>query len=335
MRKTKILLILIMVMLASFQTTQAYCQPEESEQPWNKEQMVRAEVLRVEDKPAPELESSVPMETKEKLITVKLLTSEYKGQVITLPYAVMDQPGYDIEINPGDELIVSINPDDDSLNAYITDYARDKKLLYLTIAFVAFLVVFGGLKGIKSVISLAITGAAVFFVLLPLMLEGYNPIMLTILVSAAVTAITLFMIAGISIKSLAAIIGTTGGVLVAGILALLVGHAAQLTGFSSEEMYMLLYIPQQIDFDYKGLLFAGMIIGALGAVMDVGMSVASAIEEVKKVNPNLGPAALTRAGMNVGRDIMGTMANTLILAYTGGAIPLILVFMAYRLDIIA
>lgn len=80
------------------------------------------------------------------------------------------------------------------------------------------------------------------------------------------------MIGGMSIKSPAAIIGTTVGVLVAGTLALLVGHAAQLTGFSSEEMHMLLYIPQQIDFDYKGLLFAGMIIGALGAVMDVGMS---------------------------------------------------------------
>jgi len=93
---------------------------------------------------------------------------------------------------------------------------------------------------------------------------------------------------------------------------------------------MLLYIPQNIHLDVQGLLFAGIIIGALGAVMDVSMSVSSAVEEVKKANPTLDAADLFRSGLNVGRDVMGTMSNTLILAYTGSSVPLLLIFMAYQ-----
>jgi uncharacterized membrane protein len=170
--------------------------------------------------------------------------------------------------------------------------------------------------------------------MLPAFFRGYDPILTTILVSTIVSIISFSIISGRNLKTLAAIIGTTGGVLVAGILAYITGSAAQLTGFSDEEMQSLLFIPQQINYDYQGILFSGMIIGALGAVMDVGMSIASAIEEIKLANPSVGTWSLIRAGMNVGRDIMGTMADTLILAYTGGAIPLMLVFMAYNTSLI-
>jgi uncharacterized membrane protein len=192
------------------------------------------------------------------------------------------------------------------------------------------LLVLGGLKGLKSFISLVVTGAAVFFIMLPLMLKGYSPIWVAVMVGAGSAAVTLVLVGGVGAKTLAAIIGTSGGVVAAGLLALLFGPAANLTGFASEEMHMLLYIPQNTDFDIRGILFAGMIIGALGAVMDVGMSVASAIQEIKNANPRMGTAALMRSGMNVGRDIMGTMSNTLILAYTGSAVPLLLLFMAYE-----
>ncbi|RYD06678.1 hypothetical protein N752_03115 [Desulforamulus aquiferis] len=193
------------------------------------------------------------------------------------------------------------------------------------------MIVIGGIKGLKSVISLGVTGAGIFYILLPMLFKGYDPILSTVFVAAVLTSFTMILVHGFNIKTFSGIIGTTSGVVVAGVLAMLVGKAARLTGFSSEEMQMLLYIPQQVDFNFQGLLFAGMIIGALGAVMDVGISVASAIEEVKRVNPLLKKKELVQAGMNVGRDIMGTMANTLILAYTGGAIPLILIFMAYEM----
>jgi len=118
-------------------------------------------------------------------------------------------------------------------------------------------------------------------------------------------------------------------VLVAGGIAFFVGSLASLTGLGDEEAQMLMYIPQQVNFDFKGILFAGIIIGALGAVMDVGMSIASSMREVEAAKPEITTKDLIRSGMNVGRDIMGTMSNTLILAYTGGSLQLMLLFMAH------
>jgi len=233
-------------------------------------------------------------------------------------------------VQPGDRVLVSAEVvNGELINAHLADYARDQYLVYLIGGFVLALVVIGGLKGVKAVVTLLITGLAVGWVLLPLLLKGYNPIVLAVLVSAAVVALTFALVGGLGVKTLAATIGTTGGVMVAGMMAFLVGSAAQLSGFASDEAIALLYVPQEIQFDFRGILFAGIIIGAMGAVMDVGMSVASAMEEVKKANPAIRPRGLFSAGMNVGRDVMGTMANTLILAYTGAAIPLLLVFLAY------
>ena len=125
--------------------------------------------------------------------------------------------------------------------------------------------------------------------------------------------------------------------LTAGFLAYLVGNIAKLTGLGDDESQMLLYIPQNIDFNYKGLLFAGIIIGTLGASMDMGMSIASAMHEVREANPKIKRGALIKAGMNIGRDVMSTMTNTLILAYAGGSLQMLLLYMAYDipfLDII-
>ena len=117
----------------------------------------------------------------------------------------------------------------------------------------------------------------------------------------------------------------------AGWLAYTFGDLAQLSGLATEEERMLMYV-DNINFDMRGLLFAGILIGAVGAIMDVTMSVASAISEVKRANPDMKTTELIAAGMSVGRDIMGTMANTLILAYTGGALPFMLLFMVYEME---
>ena len=120
------------------------------------------------------------------------------------------------------------------------------------------------------------------------------------------------------------------GVLVAGLISYLVGSQINLTGMSADEATILLYIPQEITFDFRNLLFAGIILGALGAIMGVGMSITSSIDEIYKANNQLSVKELFDSGMNVGKDIMGTMINTLILAYAGTSIPLLLVFMAYE-----
>ncbi len=296
----------------------------------NPEIIVRGKILSVTEQQETNPDLQDWIQGKEQLVTAKILSKPYQGQEVSFFHILPDQPGLAVAISPGDEVVLSVEVTEGKVtNAFVSDHARDKKIYFLAGCFAVIMVVIGGLKGAKSVLSLTLTGVGIFGVLLPLLFKGHSPILVTILVAAVMTTITMMLVHGYNKKTLAGIIGTTSGVLVAGLLALLVGKAAKLTGFSSEEMQMLMYIPQQVKFDYQGLLFAGMIIGALGAVMDVGISIASAVEEVKRVNPGLTTRQLIRAGMNVGRDVMGTMANTLILAYTGSALPLILIFMAY------
>lgn len=295
------------------------------------EELMRARVLDVQQLTSEE--PAVGMVIARTSIRVEILDGPFAGQVLDVENASTGHPAYDLEFKPGDRVLVWAEVVDGEISvAHVADFTRDRYLYGLVAAFLFLLMLVGGFKGVKTVVTLGITGLAIGTVLLPLLLRGYNPIGVTVLVCTVVITLTFIVIAGPGRKTLAAIIGTTGGVLVAGLLALLVGTLTRLTGFGgSEEAIGLLYIPQEIDFDIRGLLFAGIIIGALGAIMDVGMSIASAMEEVKRANPQIKTRELFQSGMRVGRDIMGTMANTLILAYTGAAIPLMLIFMAYEI----
>jgi len=153
-----------------------------------------------------------------------------------------------------------------------------------------------------------------------------------ILVAGLVSLIVFRIVGGKTVKSLAAAIGTLLGVTIAGLLAWIVGNMMHMSGMSSEESRILLY-SMDMKIDFQGLLFASILIGALGAIMDVGMSIASAIDEVRKVHPEANLKNLFQAGMNVGRDVMGTMSNTLILAYTGSALPLLLLLIANNISL--
>lgn len=268
-------------------------------------------------------------------VELEVLGGKYKGEVFNIENVQSGHPVYDIPVEKGDKVVVMVEEyGDGSLEVNITDYSRDGYIYMLTIGFALALIFIGRSKGLKTIITLIFTMLMIFRVLLPLMLRGFNPIIVTIIISAAITILTIILISGFTKKSLAAIVGTITGVLIAGLLAFVIGTRVKLTGLSSEEAVMLLFIPQNIQFNFKDLLFSGILLGALGAVMDVCMSIASSIEEVHRANSDLSMKKLFLAGMNVGKDIMGTMSNTLILAYTGSAIPLILLFMAYETSII-
>jgi len=284
---------------------------------------------------AEEVSQPTDLFMQEQHVKLKITSGKFKGEVFELQNQLSGNLFYDIVVKSGDKVIVLIEEaEDGNANVYISDYMRQNYAIYLGILFVLLIVVIGRKRGLKAVITLAVTLISIIKILLPAILKGMNPIPITIIISISITVFTLFVISGINPKSISAILGTTGGVLIAGLLAYYIGSQVKLTGMSSEEAIMLLYIPQGISFDFKGLLFSGIILGALGAVMDIGMSIASSIEEIYKVNPALTRKELFASGMNVGRDIMGTMTNTLILAYTGSSIPLLLLFMAYETSII-
>lgn len=264
-----------------------------------------------------------------------LLTGSFRGETVQIKHYLTGTPAYDIVVKPGDRVLVGVETIEGQLaEVVIADHERDRYLYILGALFVLMLVGLGGMRGLKSLLSLILIGVLILYVFIPLLLRGYSPLLLAVLVAAIATVFTISLVGGPSRKSAAAMLGTVGGVLVAGILAVVVGNLISVTGLAEQDSQMLLFIPQGIGFNFPGLLMAGIIIGALGAVMDVGMSIASAIAEVKHHNPNLTHTDLFKAGMNVGRDIMGTMANTLILAYTGGALSLLLLVRAYEVDYI-
>ena len=213
---------------------------------------------------------------------------------------------------------------------HLQDIGRDGVILRAAILLGAAMIIIGGIKGFKTIITLFITGYVIVQIMLPLLLQGYSPIPVATLNAIIIICLILLVIGGLNSKTAAAIGGTGVGVGVAGILAYYAGSAAVLTGLGTQEAQMLAFGAETIDI--RGLLFAGIIIGSLGAVTDVGMSVASSAYQLKQASPEISSSELIRHALAVGRDIMGTMANTLILAYVGGAVPLLLLLMAQEMS---
>ncbi len=333
----KILLIFSVLFFLTLITGQAQGQihPEFDDEQYQ-ERYEKAVVLEVTDKGEEEIEA-LQGKIVEQEVKVRLLDGSDKGKVLTAINTLSGSPGFDLHLSPGDKVVIYIaeytdaNADESVNTIYVSDRVRSPALVWIICVFAGLLLIIGRLQGAKALFGLGVTVLGIYKVLLPGLMAGKSPLPLTVLVLIAVTLITMICIAGFSRKALAATLGTLGGLIVAGWLAYTFGDLAQLSGLATEEERMLMYV-ENINFDMRGLLFAGILIGAVGAIMDVTMSVASAISEIKRVNPDMKTTELIAAGMNVGRDIMGTMANTLILAYTGGALPFMLLFMVYEME---
>jgi len=276
------------------------------------------------------------LESRQQVFKVRITNGPFKGEIIETNNLLETNSIYNIEVNEGDQIFIlpEFDSEGNIINSYITETVKDKYLIIITVLFTIILIIIGKFKGVKAAIALAITAVAIVKILLPLILKGYNPILISGALAIAITIITLLIISGINRKTLSTIIGTSTGILIGGTLALLFGKLSNLTGLSSEEARMLAFIPQDISFDYRGILFAGIILASLGAVMDVSMSVSSSMFEIVKADPTIKKNDLISAGMNIGRDIIGTMSNTLILVYIGSALPLMLLFLAYDISFI-
>ncbi len=265
------------------------------------------------------------MVSNRQAVEVEVSEGPLSGQTFTVMNEITDNPSFNISVQPGQEVILSVVQGGGEREVNIADYYRAPVLLGLAAVFLAAFLFFGGKQGFKSMAGLIATVALIAFVLLPMSLSGFSPILVAVFISLAAAACSMFFVAGFSRKASAAVIGTVGGVIVAGIAAQIVITLAPLTGLSSEEAQILRgSVLNQKPAFYSGLLAAGMLIGALGVIMDVAISISSTVTEVARTAANPTFKLLYNAGMNVGRDIMGTMTNTLVLAYAGGALPLLL-----------
>lgn len=232
----------------------------------------------------------------------------------------------------GSRVIAIVSTTED--NAVVTVYSKDRtSAIYLFLLFFCLIIcLIGGKKGIKAIASLGFTGICIIYLMFPLMYQGVSPIGITIVVVILSTLLTLWLLGGVSKKTVSAVIGTVSGVVAAALAAILFGKAAGITGYNVSDIETLNYVAQNTHVKIGELLFAGIIIAALGATMDVGMSIASTIQELHERSPKLGTKELFVSGIRVGRDMMGTMANTLIFAYVGGALSTLVVNYAYNLS---
>ncbi len=261
-------------------------------------------------------------------VQVKVLTGQFKGTVQTLDNMLTGNPAYDISLNKGDKVVLHLEAKNTEVNSvddvdfFIADVKRDYSLEAFAALFMILLVIIGRKKGVFSLVSIIATISLMFFVLVPLILHGVNPVVSAVVVGILSTIITIYLVGGFNSKSSAAIIGTGLSLIFAGGMSLAAIWMARLTGFAGEES-MFLYSTRP-DLSFKGILAASMIIAALGALMDTGVSIASSVNEIYETDKKLTVNQLFKSGMNIGKDIIGTMSNTLILVYLGSALPLVL-----------
>jgi uncharacterized membrane protein len=243
---------------------------------------------------------------------------------------------YGITLLENDEVFLNITMDENNVlkEVNIANVVRDKYMIYLFAGYVLLLLIIGGVKGLRAVISLILSYLIIIKLLFPLIIKGYEPVYATVFVCSVITVFTLVLIGGFNKKTLSAILGTLCGLTVAAVIAVNIGSLSHITGVIDDEFYLLNYLPLKSSFSYQGLLFSGMIISSLGAVMDVSMSISSSINELKENSHNINTLKLISSGMNVGKDAIGTMTNTLILAYIGGAIYMMIVIIAEDVSLI-
>lgn len=209
--------------------------------------------------------------------------------------------------------------EDGNLVGTVYNHDRTPMVLLLLGLFAVATVLVGGKKGIATLYALTFTFLCVICLYIPLLYVGCNGILAAVLTSVTILTASIYILNGWSVKTFCAMIGTTLGVALSGVLAMVIGRSFHLSGYNMDEVEALVFIANSSQLKIGDILYAGVLISSLGAVMDVSVSIVAAMDEVRQHAQNLSRKELFASGMRVGKDMIGTMSNTLILAYTGSA----------------
>lgn len=258
---------------------------------------------------------------------IEIKSGKFKGKRVIINHPYLIEKGYNVYYKSGDKvllLIESETEEESNVSYTIIDIDKRGQIISLFLILFIFVVILGKWQGLKAILALLTVIGLILYIFIPLISKGFSPIFLSISLSALGSLITVFFIAGKSKKALVAFLGTVAGVTVSGILSFIYIKTMRLSGYSTLEILYAADILENVKI--KELISAGVIIGSLGAVMDVAMSIASSLEEIKKSNNNITEKEMIDSGLNIGKDIIGTMVNTLILAYLGSSMATILLF---------
>ena len=260
----------------------------------------------------------------EQMMLVEVTTGQYKGEQLQVYNYV--GPLYGIPLKSGDSVTLTVSTfENGDVQATVYEYDRSTPVLIVVGLFLLVTLLVGGRTGAKALLGLVFTVLCVFLLLFPSLMKGAATLPTTFLVCVFVAAVSFVLLGGVREKTVCALLGTVAGMAFALIFALISQRILRIDGMRSADIEPLLQLRQTgTPIGLRGLLAAGVILSALGAVMDVAMSLSSALSEVHDADPGMDWRALFRSGMNIGRDMVGTMTNTLILAFLGSGLVLIL-----------
>ncbi len=258
-------------------------------------------------------------------LQILITKGSLKDQLITLKAGSLPLAGQ-TKYKIGDNLLINKSFDFEGNEIFlIADVIRRKALLWLFIAFVILAAAVGKWRGVTSLIGLAVSFLIIFKFILPQIYLGKDPVLIVILASFIILPINFYLSHGLNKKTNIALISTFIALLITGLLAKFAVELTHLTGYASEEAGFL-QVAKHGFFNIKGILLAGIIIGTLGILDDVTVSQSAIVQQLKESNPKISKKELFTRSMNVGKDHIASMINTLILVYTGAALPLLLLF---------
>lgn len=264
----------------------------------------------------------------EQQLLVELLEGEQKGQQVTVTNYLSRI--HNIHTRRGQAVIVCADTPSGAAPYYtVYNYDRTAPLALLVGVFCAAVLLIGRRKGLYALLGVGYTLLIIMVFTVQAVYHGFSPLAVTALTILAASGVSLLLLNGVSRRTLAALLSTLSGVCVTGLAFALFSGLLRLSGYNMDTAETLLLVSGSTGLSVRGLLLAGVLISALGAVMDVAVSLAAALEELILVNPGMEKRALIRSGLNIGKDMIGTMSNTLILAYAGTALNTMLCLVAY------
>lgn len=267
------------------------------------------------------------------LFTAKVTSGLKKGMEITAVQVIDSMyPVEQKQVRKGDRVLLAQNQytQMSSVPYMFSEYYRLGFMAVLGVLYGILLILMGKSKGVNTVISLTLTVGAVFWVFVPAVLNGKNIYVWRRSVTLFIIVMTVLFINNLSDKTYTAAIGCVRGTAVTAAITLGVCFGLHLSGMINQEAMYLLFLNEANPIDLKAVIFASVVFGAVGAVMDVAISLSSALAEVKENAPNIGAKQIFKSGMNIGKDMLGTMSNTLVLAYIGSSLSVTLLLFAYN-----
>lgn len=331
-RNNKICILIVGVLFAAaILFAVALNQAAEDEVPTSASQMVyeKAEVTAIlSDDAEADYENAEGRRVGTQELEIRILTGTHKDEIMSLTNYMSAL--FNVDLEKGDNIIVRIMTDENgAYYASVFNYDRGMVIGGFVLIFFVLLAVLGGKKGIGALLGLLFTLACVWFILIPALIMGLPIIAVTVGIIIITSVCALILLNGISEKTWCAILGCVIGVITAGAIAALVGHITPINGFNMSEAENLILYGAEKGLKISGLLVCGVLISALGAVMDVALGIASSVNELSLQNPKAKAKELFHSGMNIGKDAMGTMANTLILAFAGSSLNMLILVQTY------